>query len=173
MDFDSLYRQWAPRVRQWVEAKRVSADAEDLVQEIFVIAHRRLSTFDGRRPGAWLFQITRRKVRDYWRSRWLTTVQMGDVRSDETPDWVAGPDEVFETGEKGQAVQRALNALPEKQRDALVRFEVEGVSGRGIAASQGVPLDTVWARIRTARMKVQESLAEEESGWMTRRRKGE
>ncbi len=160
-------------MRHWVEKKRVSADAEDLVQEIFLIAHRRFSTFDGRKPGAWLFQITRRKVRDYWRSRWLTTVQMGDVRSDEALDLAAGPEEVLETQEKGHAVQRALDALNEKQRDALVRFEVEGELGRAIAAGQEVPVNTVWARIRTARKKVHESLAKEEPEWTTWQRNRE
>jgi DNA-directed RNA polymerase specialized sigma24 family protein len=53
---------------------------------------------------------------------------------------------------------RLLAKLPESQRAAFVLFEVEGYSGKEIAHLQGVPLNTVWARIHKARTKLAATL---------------
>jgi RNA polymerase sigma-70 factor (ECF subfamily) len=144
----------------------VVTDVEDLVQEIFLVAYRRFSAFDGRSPGSWLYQIMRRKVRDYWRSRWMTTVQLGNEKPGEAPTQEAGPEDALDTYEKSVALQRLLETLGEKERQALVLFELEGASGHKIAAIQGVPLNTVWARVRTARAYLKRRLGQLESEWV-------
>jgi RNA polymerase sigma-70 factor (ECF subfamily) len=53
--------------------------------------------------------------------------------------------------------------LNESERAALVLFEIDGYSGEEIAEIQGVPTNTVWARIHKARKKLQASLAQLES----------
>jgi hypothetical protein len=69
--FDEIYRDHFAFV--WRSARRLGVDAsslDDVVQEVFVIAHRRLPSFEGRSSvSTWLFGITLRVARDHRRSR--------------------------------------------------------------------------------------------------------
>ncbi len=69
------------------------------------------------------------------------------------------PVEDLETKEKRDLLAVLLEKLNESERTALVLFEVEGYTGQQIATLQGVPLNTVWARIYKARKKLQQDLA--------------
>src|SRR4051794_39751296 len=76
-DFDCVFREHAANVSRWVAALGGPLmDIEDTVQEVFMVAHRRLPEFRGEaKVSTWLFQITRRVVmaqrrRGRWR-RWL------------------------------------------------------------------------------------------------------
>jgi RNA polymerase sigma-70 factor (ECF subfamily) len=69
----------------------------------------------------------------------------------------------LETNEKRTMLSKLLAKLNESERAALVLFEIDGYSGDEIAQIQGVPINTVWARIHKARKKLQASLAKIES----------
>src|SRR6186713_640187 len=72
LTFDGLYERWFADVSRWVRALGgAEADRDDLVQEIFLVVHRRLSDFDGQNVTGWLYQIARRKVRDHRRLLWV------------------------------------------------------------------------------------------------------
>src|SRR5687767_11705297 len=63
--FEELYDQRFGDVSRWVRALGVrDADRDDVVQDVFMVVHRRLPDFDGQNVAGWLYQITRRKVRD-------------------------------------------------------------------------------------------------------------
>ncbi|HVR64721.1 MAG TPA: RNA polymerase sigma factor, partial [Polyangia bacterium] len=70
-DTAKLYRDYADRVGRW--AKRLTrspSDAEDIVQEVFLLVHRRGQTWnDVSSPGSWLLKVTLNVVRHHWRSR--------------------------------------------------------------------------------------------------------
>ncbi len=66
----------------------------------------------------------------------------------------AGPDAVLVNKQKAQMIDTLLTRLPELQRAAFVLFEIEGYSGEEIARFQQVPINTVWARIHKARVKL-------------------
>jgi len=67
-DFDKVYDAWFDRVASWVAAMGAPpGDRDDLVQDVFLIVLRRLPSFDGENIAAWLYQITRRRVRDFRR----------------------------------------------------------------------------------------------------------
>ncbi len=70
------------------------------------------------------------------------------------------PSDQLETKERSQELEEMLSRLNPEQRAAFVLLEVEGYSGEEIARLQKVPLNTVWARIYTARKKLQQQLAE-------------
>jgi RNA polymerase sigma-70 factor (ECF subfamily) len=141
-----------------------AADRDDLVQDVFLVVFRRLPDFDGQNVGGWLYQITRRRVRDFRRSMWLRRLMFGCKSLAETP---AGrgfdPSEAFETTQKRETLERLLESLNEPERVALVLFEIEDYSGEEIAELQGVPTNTVWARIRRARIKLSKALIKLES----------
>lgn len=132
-----------------------TADRDDLVQDVFLVVFRRLPDFDGKNLAGWLYQITRRRVRDFRRSAWLRRLFFGsttltEVRAGHGFD----PSETLETAQKRDILERLLGTLNEPERVALVLFEIEDYSGEEIAELQGVPTNTVWARIRRARIKM-------------------
>jgi RNA polymerase sigma-70 factor, ECF subfamily len=159
LTFHEVYRAYFDDVGRWIWALGgPSAERDDLVQDVFLIVHRRLHAFDGQNLGGWLYQITRHRVRDLRRLRWfrffLTTARPDDSRASPSD----GPEDLLRGKETQEMLGRLLAKLPESQRAAFVLFEVEGYSGKEIARLQGVPLNTVWARIHQARTKLAATL---------------
>lgn len=133
------------------------ADCDDLVQDVFIVAHRRLASFDGENPAGWLYQIARRKVRDYRRLTWVKHFFAADTLApfDGVLKSLQNPLNELETSEKSELLNRVLETLNVDQRAAFMLFEVEGQSGVQIAQLQKVPLNTVWARLHKARKRLQ------------------
>lgn len=158
--FEELYETWVEHVARWIRALGgPQADREDLVQDVFLVAYRRLPDFDGRNPAGWLYRIARRRVRDFRRLRWFKhlVIGTGAVPSG-TVHTGASPAESLERKRAGELLERLLDDLNPEQRAAFVLFEIEGCAGQEIASLQGVPLNTVWARIHTARKKLKRRL---------------
>ena len=159
LSFEALYDQWFGDVSRWVRALGANlADRDDLVQDIFLVVHRRLADFDGQNVAGWLYQIARRKVRDHRRLLWVKHLfgSSSLPLADAMLTTKQGPLDELETKQKRQLLEQLLANLNEDQRAAFVLFEIEGSSGEEIAALTGVPINTVWARIHKARKKLQE-----------------
>lgn len=163
--FDAIYEAWFDEVNKWIRALGgPSADREDLVQEVFVVVHRRLHAFDGQNLPGWLYRITRSKVRDYRRLRWVKRVVLGEREPDlEHATDNNNPLTMLATKEKQRMLSQLLDELSDTERMALVLFEIEGYCGQQIADVQGVPLNTVWTRIRKARTRLSQQLLRFES----------
>jgi RNA polymerase sigma-70 factor (ECF subfamily) len=157
--FEELYDHWFEGVSRWVRALGArEADRDDLVQDIFLVVHRRLADFDGQNVAGWLYQIARHKVRDHRRLLWVKHL-FGNTSAPLEDAMLAtkqSPLSELETKQKRQLLESLLERLNEDQRAAFVLFEIEGSSGEEIAALTGVPINTVWARIHKARKKLQE-----------------
>jgi len=138
--------------------------AADLVQDAFLRAYR---TFDSFRPGssakAWLFQIVYSVfVNDYHKQRRRPLVESMDEleqryqRTLDIPDWEAcravleNPALERRPGE----VARAVAALPEAYRDALLLVDVEELSYEEAAEVQGCPVGTLRSRLHRARKRL-------------------
>ena len=160
LNFDEIYETWYDVVSRWVRALGgPEAEREDLVQDVFVVVHRRLVDFDGENVPGWLYQIARRRVRDFRRLLWVKNLLHKRSEIPEGLMYVGpGPADALETKEKRRLLEQLLAKLNEPERAALVLFEVEGYSGAQIANLQGVPLNTVWARIHKGRKKLQAHL---------------
>jgi RNA polymerase sigma-70 factor (ECF subfamily) len=128
-------------------------DARDLVQETFLRAFRGLSGFKGQAKfSSWLYRITLNLCRD-----WMRRQRRAPVIA--TPDGVdlvelAGESETVETAdaavarkELSRAVARAMTALPEEQRAAIVLKEYHDLTFQEIADLLGCPLSTVKTRL--------------------------
>lgn len=160
LSFDEIYAAWYDEVARWVRALGgPAADRDDLVQDVFIVVHRRLGDFDGANLPGWLYQIARRRVRDFRRLLWVKHLI---TRRSPLPEslMLIGPSpvEALETKEKRSLLEKLLQKLNESERAALILFEVDGYSGQQIAAIQAVPINTVWARIHKARRKLQQNL---------------
>jgi RNA polymerase sigma-70 factor, ECF subfamily len=159
LSFEALYDQWFDDVSRWVRALGArEADREDLVQDIFMVVHRRLADFDGQNVAGWLYRIAGRKVRDHRRLLWVKHL-FGSKSLPLSEVMLQGrqsPLDELETKQKRELLERLLDKLNADQRAAFVLFEIEGNSGEEIAKLQGVPINTVWARIHKARKKLQD-----------------
>jgi len=131
-------------------------DAEDLVQETFLRAYR---AFDGFTPGsnirAWLYTILHRVRADAFRrsSRSPKTVEMADDGPGVPP-----PQDALAQG--GEDLERALAALPDVFRNAVVLRDVEDMSYQEIARILDVPMGTVMSRIHRGRALLRTALGE-------------
>jgi RNA polymerase sigma-70 factor (ECF subfamily) len=168
-DFHAIYDAWFDEVSRWVRAMGgPDADRDDLVQDVFVVVHRRLHAFDGENLPGWLYRIAAHRVRDFLRLRWVQNfmrrgAQLSDM-SDRLPSGAPTPAALLEDKEKRVLIDRLLSKLGAPQRAAFVLFEIEGYSGDEIARIQGVPLNTVWARIQRARKTLKGHLARSDYG---------
>jgi RNA polymerase sigma-70 factor (ECF subfamily) len=157
-DVASLYRAHAARVGRW--AARLggpSIEVEDVVQEVFLVAKRRLSSFDADGGGAvttWLFRCTERIVKAARRKQrlrrllGLTPADVADAASE-----IAGPipSDQLERRQEIAQVYRALDRLPERQRKVLILFELEGLSTNDVATLIGARVGTVRVWLYRAR----------------------
>jgi RNA polymerase sigma-70 factor, ECF subfamily len=165
LTFERIYDERFGDVERWVRALGGRApDVADLAQDVFIVAFRRLPEFDGQNVAGWLYQITRRKMRDYRRLSWIR--HLFTNRNASTFESAAlGADQLqqVDNNEKQVLLDRILNKLPAEQRAAFVLFELDGLTGAEIALVQQVPINTVWARIHRARNKLQaRALAQQE-----------
>ncbi len=158
LEIEELYRSHAAAVGHW--AARLAGpllDVEDIVQEVFLIAHRQLPKFRGdSRPATWLFGITERVIwhrrrKDRWR-RWLGGSAQEVVGSLAAPG--LSPLEELERKDATRLFYRALEGVSERYRSALVLFELDNVSGEEIAALKGVRLQTLWVWLHRARAQL-------------------
>jgi RNA polymerase sigma-70 factor (ECF subfamily) len=169
VDTDSLYRAHAPTVARW--ATRLGGpgiDANDVVQEVFLVAQRRLTLFrpDGGRITTWLFRATEKVVQTARRKqrlrRWLARWSGGP------PPGLAearpAPGEALERRQEVQSVYRVLDQMPEKLRRVLVLFELEEMSTQEIADLCGARLGTVRVWLFRARARFIELHAAQAAG---------
>jgi RNA polymerase sigma-70 factor (ECF subfamily) len=162
-DLDELYRAHAATVSLW--ASRLggpSADVDDLVHEIFLVAERRLADFRGEaKVTTWLYRITERVVRERRRKerfrRWFGQTRRADLERALSPAPLT-PVEELERRRATETVYRILDRLPEKYRVVLILFELEGASGEEIAARTGRKLPTVWVHLHRARTRFLEEM---------------
>jgi RNA polymerase sigma-70 factor (ECF subfamily) len=168
LDLATLYRNHVRDVARW--AARLAGpefDLPDMVHEVFEIAQRRLPTFRHEaQPSTWLFAITEKVVRHRRRKdrirHWLVG-SANDVGK-HMPAVSANQSEDLERRERIQGVYRVLDRLPERDREVLIMFELEDMSGEEIAALLDIKVSNVWLRLHRARerfMRVHEKMERE------------
>lgn len=139
---------WATLHRMGVR----EADVPDVLQDVFVVVHRRRAGWDGSEHlRAWLFAICGRLVRNYRRKAFRRHERlMGEVpepRAAGAPD----PERAAVAADARRTAERLLATLSPDRRAVFVMFEVEGLSCREIADQLGIPLGTVHSRLHKAR----------------------
>jgi RNA polymerase sigma-70 factor (ECF subfamily) len=154
-EIGALYRAHAQTVARW--AARLggpNVDVDDIVQEVFLTAHRLLSGFRGEaKITTWLFRITQNQVRHQRRKQRYRQFLRG------TADDVAGhvvsnrltPVEELEQRQASQLVYKVLDGMSEKYRTAFILFELEHLPGEEIAALLDQKVSTIWVWLHRAR----------------------
>lgn len=158
--FDDLYRRYARPV--FGMALRRLGDrgrAEDAVQETFASVWRSAASYKpDRGPGApWLYAVARNAIVDRARARTETPTELLEERPDET----AGPADNAEQSWVAWRVHRALEELPEREREVVALAYWSGLSQSEVAEFLGLPLGTVKTRTRAALAHLADLLGEE------------
>lgn len=150
--FDQIYRSRFVDVARWVRALGANpADIEDLTQEVFIVARRKLDAFDGRNLAGFLYRIAQRTVRDHRRSAWIRRLSGRRTNVPEVHVETASAIDFVQDRERQRLVEGILAKMSDKRRTTFVLFEIEGYSGEEISQIQSLPLKTVWTRLHHAR----------------------
>jgi RNA polymerase sigma factor (sigma-70 family) len=149
----------------WRNLRRLGvpeSEVDDRTQEVFVVAHRRFDQFQdrGHGPRAWLFQIVLRVASDARRHR---------RRHPEDPDGGDALGRAAVDAPQAEAILRrealtrldaALASIEVGRRTVLVLHEIEEMTAPEIAQVLGIPLNTVYSRLRVARVELEEALSQ-------------
>lgn len=168
LDFDSVYQDHFDFV--WRSLRRLGvpeSSSDDATQDVFVIAHRGLARFRGDSSvKTWLFAIAYRVARKH-------RPKAGDeeLNADALVDPNArSPQDVTLEEEARRLLYQILGGLEEERRAVFILAELEGMSAPEIAESLGVKLNTVYSRLRLARVDFQTEVRRERarSHWRLR-----
>jgi RNA polymerase sigma-70 factor (ECF subfamily) len=156
--FDALVRRHLPGAL--VAAERLlgdRADAEDLVQDAFLRALDRLPLLDPNRPfGPWFYTLLRNLGINQLRAK---KVRHTEPESPDAPSYDALPDEEMERTEFRERFDVALAALPPRQREIVMLFEVEGWKGVEIAEHLGLTPENVRWHLHQAKKTLRAALS--------------
>jgi RNA polymerase sigma-70 factor, ECF subfamily len=155
LDFHVLYRQQVSYVLRTLRRLGVRpAEVDDLAQEVFTVVFRRLSDYDPSRPiGPWLFGIAFRIVSVHHRARSRRIVEVPADPLELAADDAHGPEAGVADRQARRLLLQALDVLDLDQRAALVMHDIDGQAVPAIAEALGVPVPTVYSRLRTARAR--------------------
>jgi RNA polymerase sigma-70 factor (ECF subfamily) len=157
---DALFRAHAGFVASFLRRiGSASADVDDLVQEVFLIAHRKGGFVVGSvHPKSWLaaiaFRVASTSRRSQRRRREEADFELEDVHSPS-----ADAARVLEGRAALHRVQQALDTLTLDDRATFVLYEIEGLSCDEIAAAFEIPVGTTYSRLHNARKRFIEAHA--------------
>lgn len=154
-DFRALYRGHHGFV--WHALHRFGTDSavlEDAVQDVFVVAYRRRSAFDGSSEKAWLYGIARRVASNYRRGDRRRAERQRSFRTSRSRGSSDGTREAIET------LDRFVASLAEDDRELFILSELEGMTGPEIAQIRGRNVHTIYTRIRKLKMQFRAELCD-------------
>jgi RNA polymerase sigma-70 factor, ECF subfamily len=158
--FGRLYQRYARMVHGVLLAKVPLDAVDDLVQDVFVRAMRRVSTLRKNDSfGAWLAAIARNVANDYHRHS-LPEEQLEDKISDrEFVGSAPNSDSSTSCREDGLAVLNAIRSLPDAYREPLILRFVEGMTGPEIAERIGLTHGSVRVNLHRGLQLLREKLS--------------
>ena len=160
--FAVLIGRYEARIVRLVRGMVPESDTEDVTQETFLKAYRKLGAFDGRSSFyTWIYRIAANTAMD-WRKkerhRRHAPLPEGPEGEEAVESTEAGPDRASVRRELGERIDAAIEALPEKYHEILVLREIEGLSYEEIAERLEISKGTVESRLFRARERLRERL---------------
>lgn len=146
---------------------RDPAEVEDISQEAFIKAYRALPQFRGESAFyTWLYRIAVNTAKNYLVARGRRAPTTTEFNSEEAENFEDGemlrdistPDAELQTKQIAEAVNQAVEALPEELRTAITLREIEGLPYEEIAQMMDCPIGTVRSRIFRAREAIAEKI---------------
>lgn len=157
--FEEFYRANAARLFGLACRMVGRQDAEDLLQEIFLTAHRKIGLYRGQSAlGTWLFKMATNQCLDHLRSRGVRWAAVTGELPDEPPADAAGTGAVVGVVDRLD-LERAIAALPAGCRMIFVLHDVEGCEHREIAGLLQISEGTSKSQLHKARRRLRTALA--------------
>jgi RNA polymerase sigma-70 factor (ECF subfamily) len=166
--FDGVYDEHAEFV--WRSIRRLGVDesaADDVLQQVFLVVHRRLPEFAGASSvRTWLFGILLRVVREHRRTlhRKSPHLRGGEATDDDlarVPDasTAANPEQALSRAEASRVITELLDQLEDDKRAVFVLAELEQMTAPEIAEALGMDPPAVYSRLRAARTDFEKAAA--------------
>jgi RNA polymerase sigma-70 factor (ECF subfamily) len=159
-DFRALFREHFRFV--CVSLRRLGVqdgDVEDVAQEVFVVVHRKLPTYDwSRSVSIWLFGICLRSAANYRRLARHRRQVHPQIEVD-VADTQPLPDERLSTEASRRLVNAALDSIEPDRRTVFVMHDLNEFSAFEIADMLSIPPNTVYSRLRVAREEFKKAVA--------------
>jgi RNA polymerase sigma-70 factor (ECF subfamily) len=135
------------------------AEAEDLLQEIFMEIWNRASGYDPAKgkPLGWIVTLARRRAIDRLRkcqSHCRAEDRLRDEVEQQPDSWTTDPEEDFVMADIRETLRKLIKTLPEAQQQAIELAFYQGMSQREIAAHTGIPLGTIKTRLELGLKKL-------------------
>ena len=161
--FHELYHRYFNFV--WSCTRRMGvgeSELDDVVQDIFITIHGRLSTLE--HPDSlrsWIYGIIRRTAYAHHRTRRTKAVSAAALNLERELQYPQQPSplELAEQSDQVKLLWSLLEKLDPLRREVLVLAELDGMTAPEIARAIDVPMNTVYSRLRTARLELDAALA--------------
>ncbi len=134
-------------------------DAEEVLQDCFEYAFRKLHHYDQRKSAfkTWLYRIAISRCRNKRRRKWLPTLPLSQLIGHELPDKnTLAPDEVLTLNDRQRLIWEALAKISPKLRETAVLRYYEGLTYKEISKILGIPAKTAESRMRLAHRALKE-----------------
>jgi RNA polymerase sigma factor (sigma-70 family) len=136
---------------------RSEQDAQDVVHDSFLRAHRYFASFDGTDGRAWLLGIVRNACFNLLRRNKVKQIAPNeDFETQSSAE--ASPERMVMLKEDLQALRDCIQALPPEYREVVILRELEELSYKEISTAAGVALGTVMSRLNRARIRLENCL---------------
>jgi RNA polymerase sigma-70 factor, ECF subfamily len=163
LSFESIYAQYFDFV--WSSARRLGvgvAAMDDVVQEIFMVIHSRIQTLRQRESmRSWIYGIARRKVSEYHRARRTQNASASALATQSDVDFIPPPTplDLAERSARAQLLWSVLEEIDWPKREVFMLAELDEMTAPEIAEALQIPLNTVYSRLRAARIAFEEGRA--------------
>jgi RNA polymerase sigma-70 factor (ECF subfamily) len=158
-----LARRYYQSLMRYLQRLAGSQAAEELHQQTWLSVLDHLDRFDPETAGggfkAWLFRIATNKANDHWRSRGRERVAKEGLKL-VTDELQPSAGERLEVAEQEEKLRRAIERLPEPQRQVLVLRYYSNLKFVEIAEILGCPLNTALGRVHKALIKLRQFMAQ-------------
>lgn len=161
--FSQIYQTYFNFV--WASARRLGVGAseiDDVVQEIFIVIHGRLSTLENPESlRSWIYGIVRRTVSTFHRAKRAKVVANTHLNLGEelTVSLAPSPQELAEQSDQVRLLWSLLEGLDPAKREVFVLAELDEMTVPEIASALEIPLNTAYSRLRVARQELEAALS--------------
>jgi len=143
---------------------RSEAAAEEIMQEVFITVITKINTLENNEYfSTWLYRVTMNAAYGFLRKEKKYSVKFqaddSEIDSAASTDFAELPDNVLESDESMEIINRAIDSLPKSIRTIVILKDVEGLKNEDIAATMRLSLSAVKSRLHRGRLMLRNSLS--------------
>jgi len=160
-DLEKIFRNEGPRLLNWIRVRlKINEDAEDILQDVFAGAANVLANLHSvDYLISWLYASARNAVIDVWRGRKKQVEELSEnSMSFFGESVIPGPEEIFQKAQTYEALEEAIEMLPEDQKEVFLLQTVYDYTFRETAELLNISINTAMSRKRYALIRLREYL---------------